>query len=83
MLKIGDRFIVIKEYYNWTRNGYALKGDTGTIKEIILEWCQYAVKWDKEVSGDLVNFDMVELLERPKKVIKPFGIVKWCKENYV
>jgi hypothetical protein len=86
--KKGDRVRVVKEYSPWLP--YALKGWTGTIvrlyaeKEYAISEEEYVISWDSgynhgERIGNLIKEHMIELIEKKKKIIKPFPIVKFME----
>jgi len=79
--KKGDRVKVVISYDLWLP--YAQTGWTGTIVRYFSVY-EYIIIWDssynhEEKTGDLIKEFMIELIEKKKKVIKPFPIVKFLE----
>lgn len=79
--KYGDRVKVIIIDPMRYGGDYPKLGWTGTIQRTFRSVGEYVIKWDKNVktSGDLV---MDYMLVVEKKVVKIYGIAKFCLEHY-
>ena len=83
--KIGDKVIIQKGIKHY---GYTNEGSIGIIQKIYTKYAE--IKFIKLVGGMRhqvpavfeIEMKNIELFKPEKKVIKPCGIVLWCKKYY-
>lgn len=90
-IKVGDyvKFTSVEGIFPWDRSNDVLKiGNIYKVKSCNEEYADILnrlIPFNSLVleNGISIHWGTFELVEKPKKIIKPFKIVEWCKKYYV